>query len=98
MMKLTAVPLQTTPPGVSSCSRHPNAPSLVLAAFQSIPITTKHTSCSSSVFWHYVPSFYYHPNMQSLCQPVNHPPSITPYFCEQKTPFLVSPAIANTPT
>ena len=48
IMKLTAVlSLQTTPPGVSSCSRHPNAPSLILAAFQSVPITTKHI-CSSS--------------------------------------------------
>ncbi|KAJ8591432.1 hypothetical protein M405DRAFT_814414 [Rhizopogon salebrosus TDB-379] len=39
--------LQTTPSGVSTCSRHPNAPSLVLAAFQGVPITTKHT-CPSS--------------------------------------------------
>ncbi|OAX38433.1 hypothetical protein K503DRAFT_782874 [Rhizopogon vinicolor AM-OR11-026] len=65
--------LQTTPPSISSFSRHPNVPSLVLAAFQSVPITTKHTTRRGEVYYttcsssqpsgRYVPSSYCRPNI-----------------------------------
>ncbi|KAJ8580695.1 hypothetical protein M405DRAFT_869290 [Rhizopogon salebrosus TDB-379] len=74
-MKLTAVlSLQTTPPGVSSCSRHPNAPSLVLAAFQSVPIATKHTCLSSqpSATMSQVPT------TAQTCNPSAASPSLSP--------------------
>ncbi|KAJ8580449.1 hypothetical protein M405DRAFT_938748 [Rhizopogon salebrosus TDB-379] len=75
-MKLTApvLSLQTTPPSVSSCSRHPNVPSLVLAAFQSVPIATKHT-CSSSQ-----PSatMFQVPTTAQTCNPSAASPSLSP--------------------
>jgi hypothetical protein len=67
------------------------SPKCALSCPHSLPECSHHHKTHLLVllaFRHYVPSSCYHPNMQSLCQPVNHPPSITPYSCEPKHPSL----------